>query len=514
MTERDDRFTAPRKRTLSALAKGLGRVSGEAEIRRIRDDSRHIAPGDAFLCLPRAGDFAAEYARKAEKAGAAAIIAVGEAGRHVRTELPCLRLETMDDAGRMLRRFFGTEKSAVRLTGITGTDGKTSVAWMLREALTRLDRKAWSIGTLGLIRQADAPEDLGNTTPSLLLLHALLGEATRLGVDDLVLEVSSHGIEQQRIAGLDFAAVVWTSIGHDHLQDHGGWPAYVAIKAGFIERASKPAGKGARKAATAIVNADHPAILEHAPAGALRYGHGLHRDDLTLGWEQELPGLLRLRHNGEEVRIEDVPLGDFHAENLACAGLALIGGGICGLARLPEALAGIAPPPGRLEDLDAGRWRVFVDYAHTPEALARVLASVRKITRKRLLLVFGCGGDRDREKRPRMGEIAAGMADAVWITSDNPRTEPPEIIASEIEQGMPRPYAAEVHLQLDRKAAIEEAVAALSRGDALVIAGKGHEPYMDIAGERIPWSDADIARAALARKEGRMTGEAGLSRCA
>ncbi len=502
MTDRAEWLRAPRKRALSALAKGLGRADGDAEIRRIVDDSRAVTPGDAFLCLPRAGEFAADYTRKAEQAGAAAIIAVGEAGRHVRTELPCLRLETMEDAGRMLRRFFGTEKTAVRLAGVTGTDGKTSVAWMLREALARAGRKAWSVGTLGLIRQADAPEDLGNTTPSLLTLHAILAEAHRLGLDDLILEVSSHGIEQQRIAGLDFATAIWTSIGHDHLQDHGGYDAYRAIKASFI-------AAQAERGASAIVNADHPDILAAAPKTALRYGHGLHRDELTLGWEQELPGMLRLRCNGEEVLIEDVPLGDFHAENLACAALALIAAGVRDLEALPETLAGISPPPGRLEDLDAGRWRVFVDYAHTPEALARVLASVRKITRGRLLLVFGCGGDRDREKRPRMGEIAATMADAVWITSDNPRSEPPEIIAAEIEQGMPRPYAAEVRLQLDRKAAIEEAIESLSRGDALVIAGKGHEPWMEIDGKRIDWSDAEIARAALARKTQRE-----LPRCA
>ncbi|MDX8401475.1 MAG: UDP-N-acetylmuramoyl-L-alanyl-D-glutamate--2,6-diaminopimelate ligase [Mariprofundaceae bacterium] len=494
MTEQADRFSAPRRRSLTALGRGLGRVSGEAEFRRIRDDSRRIEAGDAFLCLPRAADFAQDYAAAAERAGAVAVIAVGEAGRRIRTKLPCLRLETPEDAGRLLRRFFGTEKACTRLSGVTGTDGKTSVAWMLREALAHLGRKAWSIGTLGVIRQSETPEDLGNTTPSLLMLHALLAEANRLGVDDLILEVSSHGIEQHRIAGLDFQTAIWTSIGHDHLQDHGGREAYLALKAGFIAHAS-------RQGATVVVNADHPAILDRAPEQALRYGHGLYRDDLTLAWEQELPGLLRLRCGGAEVRVEDVPLGDFHAENLACTALALLGGRLVTFDRLPETLAGITPPPGRLEDLHAGRWQVFVDYAHTPEALARVLESVRRITRGRLLLVFGCGGDRDREKRPRMGEIAARLADVVWITSDNPRSEPPEVIASEIEQGMPRPYPAEVRLLLDRKAAIEAAVGELDPGDSLVIAGKGHEPYMEIEGRRLPWSDPAVARAAIASRQ-------------
>jgi len=241
-------------------------------------------------------------------------------------------------------------------------------------------------------------------------------------------------------------------------------------------------------------------VVERAPAGARFYGRGLYRSNLDLAWEQELPGMLRLRTPDAEVCIDDVPVGEFHAENLAAAALVLHAAFGLDLATIRQRLSGIGAPPGRMQPLGVGRWQVYVDYAHTPEALQACLASARKLTRRRLLLVFGCGGERDREKRPRMGEIAVNMADVVWVTSDNPRGESPEMIAAEIIEGMPRPLAAEVHLTLDRGKAIAEAVAELGEGDVLVIAGKGHESHMDVGGRRLPWSDAEVARARLRQK--------------
>ncbi|HXH72032.1 MAG TPA: UDP-N-acetylmuramoyl-L-alanyl-D-glutamate--2,6-diaminopimelate ligase [Mariprofundaceae bacterium] len=483
MTDLHDIIPEPAPRTLGELANGLGKLAGEARICGIVDDSRRVESGFAFLCLPRAGTHAREYAEMAEKNGAAAIIQIG--GAPLETRLPLLQLDSMQQAGRLLRRWHDTEQTQTQLIGVTGTDGKTSVTWMLREALERMAGKAWACGTLGLIRAADDIVDLGNTTPSLLNLHALLAAASHQRIPYLAMEVSSHGIAQERIAGLDFAAGIWTSIGHDHLQDHGGYEAYVAIKAAFLHRCANNA--------IAIANADHADIRNQAPEKTLWYGHGLYRSELSMAWEQELPGMLRLKSGKGEVRVEDVPAGEFHAENLACVALTLQQLCQTPLKKLPEILGGISAPPGRMQDLGAGLWQVFVDYAHTPEALERCLATARKLTRKQLLLVFGCGGERDRGKRPRMGAIAVEMADSVWITSDNPRSEQPEVIASEIEHGMPQPYPAEVHLQLDRERAIAEAIAELGPGDTLVIAGKGHENYMEIGRRRLPWSDAEVA---------------------
>lgn len=490
MNDPRDIMPVAEPRMLDELANGLGKLTGNAEIHDIVDDSRRVEAGFAYLCLPRAGNQAREYAEMAEKNGAVAIIQVG--GTPLETGLPLLHLESMQQAGRLLRRWHNTEGTPTQLIGITGTDGKTSVAWMLREALERIAGKAWACGTLGLIKASDDLVDLGNTTPSLLMLHALLAAASRQDIPYLVMEVSSHGIAQERIAGLDFAAGLWTSIGHDHLQDHGGYEAYVAIKAAFLHRCANNA--------VAIANADHADIRSQAPEKTLWYGHGLYRSELNMAWEQELPGLLRLKSGSDEVRVEDIPAGEFHAENLACVALTLQQLCKTTLKALPEILGGISAPPGRMQDLGAGLWQVFVDYAHTPEALERCLTAARRLTRKRLLLVFGCGGERDRGKRPRMGAIAVELADSVWITSDNPRSEQPEVIASEIEHGMPQPYPAEVHLQLDREQAIAEAIAELCPGDTLVIAGKGHEAYMEVGRRRLPWRDAEVANRYLHEK--------------
>jgi UDP-N-acetylmuramoyl-L-alanyl-D-glutamate--2,6-diaminopimelate ligase len=481
-------------RTLSALAEGIAIASADAEVNGINDDSRSIVPGEAFLCLPRAAD-PDHFLRMAMERGAAAAIVVGNHSLDI--PLPLVQLHTMEEAGQLLRRWFGTEHATVRCIGITGTDGKTSVAWMLRQALTRAGHKAWSVGTLGWVRDTGDDVDLGNTTPSLLTLHRLLAAAERAGIDTLVMEVSSHGIAQKRIAGIPMAAAVWTSLGHDHLQDHGGFDNYANTKASFVLDSLE-------QGAMAIANGDYAEIRRRLDAEVQWYGHGLYRSDVAVGWEQELPGMVRLKHEDQEILIEDIPFGEFHAENVACAAAVLLGTLKIKPAVLPTMLTGINAPPGRMQSIGIGRWQVFVDYAHTPEALERCLASARKMTRHRLFVVFGCGGERDREKRPQMGEIAVRLADVVWITADNPRGEPPEIIASEIENGMPKPYRAEVHLQLDRRQAIAGAIARLEPGDALVIAGKGHESYMEADGRRLPWSDADIAVACLHAKNGEL----------
>jgi len=467
---------------------GLSKNSEDLNIMGVCDDSRYARPGYAMMCLPRSQEHASAYAAKAAAMGAVAIISVGV---DVETSLPHLHLNDMQQAGQLLRRMFRTEGAGSHFYGVTGTDGKTSIAWMLREALGRYQTKpVWSSGTLGWMRSPDDIVDIGNTTPSMLTMHAMLASACLEDVYSVVCEISSHGIAQQRIAGLDFKTAIWTNMGHDHLQDHGGYTAYLATKVGFIQQTAAHGGN-------IIVNADHADIRKYAPEQACWYGRGLYRDDVDLAWEQELPGLLRLKNGADEVVIEDLPLGDFHAENLACVALTLMVSMAIPLADLAELLNHISAPPGRMQELDAACGQVFIDYAHTPEALDRCLESARKLTRNRLIVLFGCGGERDREKRPQMGEIAADMADVVWMTSDNPRGEMPAVIVSEIEHGMTQPYRAEVHLQLDRQLAIQEAVASLQDGDVLVIAGKGHEAYMEVCGQRLPWSDIDMTETYL-----------------
>jgi len=489
--------------SLCELARRLGRVEFSAnspqqdvQILGLCDDSRLARPGYALMCLPRSKAQVNAYAASALEKGAVAIISVGV---DVETELPVLHLDSMQQAGQLLRRMFRTEGAGSHYYGITGTDGKTSVAWMLREALARFqDKPVWSCGTLGWMRDVDDIRDIGNTTPSMLTLHAMLASACLEDVQAVACEISSHGIAQQRIAGLDFNTAIWTNMGHDHLQDHGGYAAYLGAKTSFIQQTASHGGN-------VIANADHADVREYAPEQACWYGHGLFRDDVDLAWEQELPGLLRLKYRDDEVVIEDIPLGDFHAENVACVALTLMVSMAIPLLDLPDLLRNISAPPGRMQELDAGLGQVYIDYAHTPEALERCLEAARKLTRKRLMVLFGCGGERDREKRPQMGEIAVNLADVVWISSDNPRGEMPAVIASEIELGMRQPYQAEVHLQLDRELAIAESIAALHDGDVLIIAGKGHEAYMEVGGLRLPWGDASMAEKYLHQRHSERT---------
>ncbi len=485
-----------RVHSLLHISQGLGLLKtgkdGDVQLSGICDDSREVKPGYAFLCMPRSTHFASEYAADAKKKGVHAVISIG---MQVQTDLPVLQLDSMQQLGLLLRRWFETEQASTRLIGITGTDGKTSVTWMLREVMAhRLNKPIWSSGTLGWVVNDDDMRDIGNTTPALLTMHALLATAEEKHISHIISEISSHGIAQERITGLDFNTAVWTSMGHDHLQDHGGYENYLSTKAGFVKACAQNGGQ-------VVANADHDDICSRAPSSSHWYGRGLNRDGIDLAWEQELPGMVRLAHKGKEVLIEDIPLGEFHAENIACVALTLMTSLGIRFNKLPKLLNAISAPPGRMQDLAAGLWQVFIDYAHTPEALERCLKAARILTGKRLLLVFGCGGERDREKRPQMGDTAAHLSDLVWITSDNPRGELPEVIASEIEHGISRPYAADIRLQLDREQAIAEAIAELQPGDTLVIAGKGHEAYMEIAGTRLIWSDQEVAEKYLASKE-------------
>jgi len=475
---------------LSSLNIENTKLTGDAEINDIVDDSRDVKPGNAFLCLPRACESADEYVASAARAGASAIISASCLIED--SPLPLLHMKSIDTAGKVLRKWFAAE-SVPPLIGITGTDGKTSCTWMLREALERYAGNAWSIGTLGWIRSMDSILPLPNTTPSLLLMHRLLAAATASGASALVCEVSSHGIKQGRVAGLPFDAALWTNLGNDHLQDFGGFAGYADCKAGFV------AGLAA-EGNIAVANADDAEVGSRVPANTLGYGQGLDRRDVDLGWWQNAAGELLLRQADEEIRVQDIPVGDFHAENLAAVALMLSRVFQTPWERLPQLLSHMSTPPGRMQAVGAGPWQVFIDYAHTPEALERCLASARCMASGRLLLVFGCGGERSREKRPLMGEVAASLADIVWVTSDNPRGEEPSVIAAEIVHGMPRPCRAKLRLQLDRGKAIAEAVEELGFGDVLIIAGKGHEREMIVGGRTLPWSDYDAATRLLHEK--------------
>ncbi len=451
----------------------------------VEDDSRHLQPGDAWLCLAPDHPELDCLMQQAADAGATLCIAAGRLP-DTNYPLPVLELTGMGELAMLLRRWFGTESTSVRCLGITGTDGKTSVAWMSRLALQATGRSAWSVGTLGWIDHNGHCLKLGNTTTSLLNNHRLLAAADRAGVDTLVMEVSSHGIDQQRIAGMPFTSLVWTTMGRDHLDYHHDMVAYIGCKSSFVHHY-------AQQGAQLIVNADQPEIMaETADLQRLSYGR---RGDAWLRWSIPAEGCLQLACDGRQWQLDGVPAGDIHGQNMAatCAVLCSLG---VPLADAVIALQGMTAPPGRLEIISdsAGR-QVLVDYAHTAQALAASLKAARGMCASgNLFLLFGCGGERDREKRPQMGAVAAELADAVWLTSDNPRGEDPASIIADIRQGMAH-AAIPVYAGEDREQVIARAIAYMRAGDTLLIAGKGHEDYMEFAaGRRVNWSDAALAR--------------------
>lgn len=478
-----------------------------ATTHRLVDDSRKVGIGDIYVCLPRSSAHSLQFCEQAVAQGAVALIATREVfDAPLNAGVPMLLLNDMDELGVWLRQWYQTVDTPVACIGITGTDGKTSVTWMLRESLQRYyqntDRPIWSVGTLGIIRSSSELEVLNNTTPSLLTNHQLLAAATQQQAGALIWEVSSHGVAQQRIAGLNFDAVVWTTLGHDHLEDHGGYEAYASTKASFVR---SEAGKGARL----ICNMDQPEVMRHISTPYIGYRQSQPADAVmeesaifVLHWKLTADASLQLMGAGEKVTITGLPVGRFHAQNLTAVAVVLHTQWGIPLQSLPPLLNNMTTPPGRMQQVGS---QMFVDFAHTPEALESMLQQARELTQGKLKLVFGCGGNRDRSKRAQMGAVASRYADEIWLTSDNPRNEEPDAIIQDIAQGVDETMVV-CHYQVDRKAAIYAAVQSLEEHDLLVVAGKGHENYMEIAGQRFTWSDAEVIRQALIMTEAEVQG--------
>ncbi len=398
-----------------------------------------------------------------------------------------------EQLGEVADRFFARPSEAVRVAGITGTNGKTTTAWLVMQAIARLGGSAGYVGTLGhglngRLRAA------GLTTPDCISFHRQLRELADGGATDVVAEISSHALDQERVAGVRFATVAFTNLTRDHLDYHPDLAAYGAAKARLF----------ALGAGTAVINLDDPfgrelarrlkpgtrlvgVTLGGAPAGTLTGTlAATGADGLVLG----------LQSGGQTVRLTSPLWGRFNAENLLVAAGILVGSG-WPLDRVAEALGGCGAPPGRMERVPGapGQPAVLVDFAHTPDALRKALAAVREHCTGEVWCVFGCGGDRDRGKRAPMGEAAVAGADRVIVTDDNPRTEDPQQIIADILSGAPT--LDRLQVVPDRAAAIGRAIRLARPGDAVLIAGKGHETVQETGQTRRPFSDVDVARAAL-----------------
>jgi UDP-N-acetylmuramoyl-L-alanyl-D-glutamate--2,6-diaminopimelate ligase len=454
----------------------------------ITSDSRTVSPGSVFFAVPGAKADGMAFASQAVANGAIAVVGDVEAP----ADLPYVRVE---DARRALAlaasRYYPRQPAII--VAVTGTSGKSSVADFVRQLFASLGHKSASLGTLGVITSEGAAYG-ALTTPDPISLHATLDRLAREGVTHLAMEASSHGIDQRRLDGVQLKAGGFTNLGRDHLDYHGNTESYAAAKLRLFDTLLP-------SHAPAIVNADGP-YADVFCDGIRRRGLTL----LTTGSQGDMLRLLEARPVGfgQELTIEafghvyeaGLPLlGTFQVENaLLAAGLVLAVEGREHAPRVIDALSGLRGVSGRLESVgEINGALCIVDYAHKPDALAHVLDALRPFTTGKLVCVFGCGGDRDRGKRPLMGSIAIDKADVVIVTDDNPRSEDPAAIRAEVMKAAPG--AREI---ADRAVAIRTAVRNLETGDVLVVAGKGHETGQIIGDRTLPFSDHDELRAAIA----------------
>lgn len=473
---------------LRALFEDAPLPAADLEISGLTADSRRVRPGYVFAALAGANAHGRDYVAQAVANGAVAVLSAGDLGGP--SPLPEIvhpepRLALALAAARLYPR------QPEIVAAVTGTNGKSSTVDFLRQIWAHAGQKAASLGTLGAIGPSGSI-DLGHTTPDPVAIHETLQRLADEGVACAAMEASSHGLDQRRLDGVRLAAGAFTNLTQDHLDYHGSMEAYRAAKLRLW--ALLPEG------APAIISAD---AAEASAFEAAARARGL--APVTCGWRAKDLKIKEIwpRPNGQRLDLSwrgqdaqvDLPLiGEFQALNAVCAAALALALGAAPAA-VWAGMARLVPVRGRIEEVGAtpGGAHVFVDYAHTPDGLDVLLRAARPHAPGRILLVFGCGGDRDRGKRPQMGAIAARHADEVIVTDDNPRSEDPASIRAAILAACPG--AEEIG---DRRLAIRSAVARLQPGDALLIAGKGHETGQIIGAETLPFSDQDEARAALA----------------
>ncbi|MBI4518554.1 MAG: UDP-N-acetylmuramoyl-L-alanyl-D-glutamate--2,6-diaminopimelate ligase [Deltaproteobacteria bacterium] len=472
------------------------------EVRQLTADSRAVEQGDVFVCLPgyrtEGGETRADrhdFIPMALARGARALVVEREqAPIHGVTVVRVA--DCWAAIAAMSCRFFGNPSSSLRMVGVTGTCGKTSTTYFIDAVLSAAGQLCARLGTVEY-RIGSQVWAAAQTTPEAPELQRLLRLAVDRGATAAVMEVSSHALALRRVAGIAFDVAVFTNLSQDHLNFHPDMHHYLRAKGRLFEELASGG-----KAATAVVNTDDLAsahIIAVNRGRLLTYGIESAADVRARGLAMALDGVsfsadtpcgsleVSLRH-----------LGEYSVYNA----LAAIGTGVAmgiPLAQIRAGLAQAPPVPGRFELVDCGQdFGVAVDYAHKPDALERLLASARTLKPKRLITVFGCGGDRDRGKRPLMGRIAARLSDLVIVTSDNPRSEEPAAIIAEITHGLAG-SATSYRVEPDRAAAIDLAITLAQPGDLVLIAGKGHETYQLFADRRIEFDDREVARAAIAR---------------
>ena len=480
--------------SLSTLLQGIVAVPSvfDVTIHGLKTDSREVASGDAFIALAGAKTPADFYVDKAITAGATVILLETEqagecAEHHGALIVPVAGLRGL--VGRIADRFFEHPSQRLRLIGVTGTNGKTSVCQYVAQLLRETGTPCGILGTLGY-GMPGSLQPATHTTPDAVQVNRVLSRIVKQEGRAAVMEVSSHALDQGRVDNISMTGAVFTNLTRDHLDYHGSMEAYGAAKARLFER---------EELHFSVINFDDPfgrQLFEQLEGKCDRVRYSLHEAQTEL-WLREF----RPTDDGFEAEVDGewgrfviaVPLmGSFNASNVLAAMATVLTLGVP-VDRVQQAVGRLAPPPGRLERFDgANGVRVVVDYAHTADALANALAALRPHVDGELICVFGCGGDRDTGKRPDMAREAEKLADRVVVTDDNPRSEHPEAIARDILAGFSD--SAKVTVIHDRAEAIQSAIRSATPSDLVLIAGKGHEAYQEIAGQKYPFSDAEQVR--------------------
>jgi UDP-N-acetylmuramoyl-L-alanyl-D-glutamate--2,6-diaminopimelate ligase len=458
-------------------------------------DSRAVKRGSIFVAYPGTSRDGRAFIVDAITRGAAAVLWERDGFEwNDRWDVPNLSIENLRErVSEIAGHVYGNPSEALWVTGVTGTNGKTSVSQWVAQAFDTLGRRSAVLGTIGTGLVGELVE-AKNTTPDPIVLQRLLAEYVKRGARTAAMEVSSHGLDQGRTAGVKFDVAVFTNLTRDHLDYHGTMEAYAEAKFRLF---------AARGLKASVVNTDDEwgaqlaARLASGEPRLITYGTDPAASLCASAIELSPDGVrFHLQSDWGKATVSSGVLGLFNVYNLLAVLGALLAAGVA-LDDAVRAVAALKPVAGRLERIGGGEAPlIVVDYAHTPDALEKALAALRPAVAPghRLVCVFGCGGDRDPGKRPMMGEAAARLADHVIVTSDNPRNEDPARIISQVMQGIPVGRADSI---ADRQVAIFDAIHHAVAGDVVLLAGKGHETYQEIAGVRHPFSDAEVARAAL-----------------
>jgi len=465
----------------------------DVDINHIVIDSRKIAKGDIFICIDGLRIDGHNYIDSAIEAGAAAVLV--EKDVRLNANATVVRVENTRAAmSVMAGNFYNWPSRSYKLVGFTGTNGKTSSTYFLEVILDEIGHKSGIIGTVSTRVGAEPVETkfATSTTPDPVELQQIFGEMAHAKVDEVVMEVTSHALELKKVEGLEFEVSVFTNLTQDHLDLHGSMENYKLAKADLF-----------RISNVSVVNIDSEYgefMAECAKGEVITYSITNPSDLQALNVEYTSHGVSFDINYGEKWHF-DIPIpGRFTVYNA----LGVIGAAIglkIPMESIVKALGGLKGVPGRIQSIPNDKGiGVFVDYSHTPDSLENIITSVREFTSGKIISIFGCGGDRDRIKRPIMGDISARLSDFTVITSDNPRTENPQAIVDEIETGV-SPVTDKYIKLTDRREAIYYAVNMAEAGDSVIIAGKGHESYQIFPDKTIHFDDAEEAADALAKKE-------------